>query len=89
MSDIRLVQLRRLLGQGLTDDFAARDAVRHAAPLLAEAFFTEAADSDDVTGSESAVEYLEARLAFFGDLLPGPTAQVIRAHFAALVHAWD
>ncbi len=89
MSDIRLVQLRRILSQDLPSDTAARAAVSQAAPLLADALFAEAADSDDVTGSESALAYLEERLTFFAGLVTEAAAAAIRARFHECLRAWE
>ncbi len=89
-ADIRLIQIGRILGLrplGLTHD-AARDAISMRAPEVALAFFLEAADSDDVTDVASALDYLEARIAFFRDLITPEAAEVILAAFREKLRSW-
>ncbi|HEY5475533.1 MAG TPA: hypothetical protein VIK11_02355 [Tepidiformaceae bacterium] len=89
--DMRLVQIARMLAVPLPELTPASAAALIAArPAdMADAIFHEAADSDDVTGSEAAREYLEARLAFFGELAPPGAAEAIRAGFRERIGAWD
>lgn len=88
----RVVQLARILGRdaGELDDAASARAAIDAHPdELASAFFHEAADSDDVTSVETALEYLEGRFAFFGDLVGAEAAARIRMRFGELVEQWE
>jgi hypothetical protein len=85
-------QLSRILGQPpetLDGDAAARAAIERHADELANAFFHEAADSDDVTSVESAEDYLQVRLDFFGDLVTETAADRIRERFSELVARWE
>ncbi|OAI42508.1 hypothetical protein AYO38_11430 [bacterium SCGC AG-212-C10] len=91
LSDIRLVQLARLLSareHSLPIEEvrarAAADTGRLATTLLAEA-----ADSDDVLSAADAIAFLEDRLHFFGDALSRSTADRVRHDFAELVRQWD
>jgi hypothetical protein len=86
--NIRLRQLSRIYGTTL-DAAAATDAVRRDPLLLAHALFEEAASSDDVTGFEDAVRYFDARIGFFGDLLPADVLPQLRAGFTARWQAWE
>lgn len=89
-ADIRLIQVARILGlplSGLTRD-AAREAIAMRAPEMALAFFLEAADSDDVTGFDSAVDYLDGRITFFGDLVAPAAAETMRAAFRERLRSW-
>jgi hypothetical protein len=89
-ADVRLIQVARILGLrplGLTHD-AARDAIAMRAPEMALAFFLEAADSDDVTGAASALDYLDGRIAFFRDLIAPAAAEVIRTAFREKLRSW-
>jgi len=89
-ADLRLVQLARMLAvplDGLTPA-SATALISARAPDLAAALFREAADSDDVTSIDSAVDYLESRLVSFGDLISAPAATTIRAAFADRIQAW-
>lgn len=88
--DPRLVQLGRILGiepAELDGGRAARIIEDHA-DRLAEAFFLEAVDSDDVTGPDSAAGYLDVRLAFFGEMMSDSAAARIREGFEARVAQW-
>jgi hypothetical protein len=89
LTDIRHVQLSRILNLPRDSRPAAVEAAARAMPhALAEAFFREAVDSDDVTGAESALAYLEDRLAFFGEMLEA-SADGVRAAFETRIEAWD
>ena len=90
-TDIRLVQLARILGlpgETLTAD-AARAAIAARPADVASAFFHEAADNDDVISVAAALDYLEGRLAFFGDLIPASGAAPIRESFRTAVESWE
>jgi len=89
-ADVRLIQVARILGLrplGLTRD-AARDAIAMRAPEMALAFFLEAADSDDVTGAASALDYLEGRIDFFGDLITPAAVAVMQTAFREKLRSW-
>lgn len=89
-ADERTRQLARLLG--LPRDADATRAVQAAAGDpggLAAALVAEAAENDDVTSAAAAVEYLELRLRFFGELIPPEVAEAVRRRFAELAAAWD
>lgn len=83
-----LRQLSRLLGTPLADDRAAEKEVSGRCEELAAALFLEAVDSDDVTGEESALAYLEGRLAYFGVLITPAAGTVIRSAFSERLRAW-
>ena len=88
--DVRLIQLARILGIPSDSDEAAVQAAASASPdRLAEALFQEAADSDDVIDSESAVAYMEARLEYLADFIPATARQPIRERFAGRLTAWE
>lgn len=84
----RLRQLSRLFATPIPDDSAAAAAISARAAELASAFFLEAADSDDVTSEDSALAYLEGRLAYFGPLVAPEAAATVRAIFAERLRAW-
>jgi hypothetical protein len=89
--DIRRVQLARILGlppAALTGRRAGAELAAHPAEL-AQAFFHEAANNDDVISPETALEYLEGRLAFFAGLIPDATLPTIRALFDEHLTAWE
>lgn len=88
--DVRLTQLARILGIPSDSDEAAVKAAASASPgRLAEALFQEAADSDDVIDTESAVAYMEARLEYLSPLLPDDAKGGIRAGFHERIKAWE
>jgi hypothetical protein len=66
----------------------ARAAIAGRTRDFANALFAEAADSDDVTGPQAALDYLEGRLLEFGDLLEPATAEVVRTVFRERLVAW-
>jgi hypothetical protein len=87
----QLVQLSRMLGVPV-EELEQRDlaqTIEDSVGTLAEAFFHEAADSDDVTSIETGMEYLEVRLAYFGELVRPAAAEAIRARFRELVESWE
>lgn len=88
--DLRLLQVARLLAlpAGLTAA-AARAAIAARPADFAAGLVAEAADNDDVISAAAARDYLEARLHDFGELVPWPAGDAVRAAFAALVTAWD
>ena len=89
--DVRLVQLARMLGLPPDDLDRARAtaAVAGRPGDLAEAIFGEAVDSDDVISTETALDYLEGRLVFFGDLITPEAAAAIRRLFRERLRAWE
>jgi hypothetical protein len=89
--EIRIVQAVRMLGldTGVADAETVRQEIAARPERFAGALFQEAADSDDVTGVESALDYLGARLDFFGGLLDGATEGRVRDAFRELVRAWE
>jgi hypothetical protein len=88
--DVRLTQFARILGSPSDSDEAAVKAAASASPdRLADALFQEAADSDDVIDTESAVAYMEARLEYLSPLLPDEARDVIRSSFHQRVKAWE
>ncbi len=90
LTDIRHVQLARILGLPRdSSPLAVENAARAMPSRLADALFSEAADSDDVTGAASAVGYLEDRLAFFEQIVSTETADAVRRVFERHVAAWD
>ncbi|MBI5948198.1 MAG: hypothetical protein HY875_08675 [Chloroflexi bacterium] len=83
-----LLQVSRMLGAGVTTAVTARALIASAPGQLAAALVREAADSDDVTSTEAAMDYLEGRLAELRELLDDATAAAVREAFAASVAAW-
>ncbi len=84
-----LTQLSRIFGVPLATAEDARARVASAPETLAGALFAEAADSDDVTGIPSGLDYLEDRLAFLGDLVEPGAAGAVRAAFRERLRAWE
>jgi hypothetical protein len=82
-------QLTRIFGREIASPDAARAAITSSPAVLADALFAEAADSDDVTGIESALDYLEGRLAFLGNLVEPAAASEIRDAFRKRLRAWE
>jgi hypothetical protein len=90
LTDIRHVQLARILQLPRdTSPGAVQRAVTAMPQALAEGFFSEAVDSDDVTGAAAAMAYLEDRLAFFSEIIDTATADAVRTAFERHVSAWD
>ncbi len=89
-SDVRLIQLARMLGLALPglDRDGARQAIAARPEALGEALFLEAADNDDVVSADAARSYLADRLAFFGDLVSPEGAAAVTAAFEARLAAW-
>jgi hypothetical protein len=88
---VALVQLARIYGldrHQVTGDLARR-TIAADPPRLAAAFFEEAAASDDVTSVESALDYLDGRLDFFGGLLDEDSRAAIISAFRDRLHAWE
>jgi hypothetical protein len=86
---MRLVQLARMLGlplATLTPESACA-AIASRPGDFAATLFSEAADNDDVTSAPAALDYLGARLAYFGDLV-GDAGGDVRRAFASLLEAW-
>lgn len=88
MSDIRFVQFGRIFGAEPSNEIEARAMVTGDALRLADALFSEAADSDDVTSAVSARSYLEARLAYFDGLVDELSSASIRARFEQRLASW-
>jgi hypothetical protein len=91
VTDERLVQLARIMGldRGETTEDTARTAIAADPNRLADELFAEAAASDDVTSEAAALDYLEGRIAFFGDLLDVPVPNTVRTRFAERLEAWS
>jgi hypothetical protein len=90
LTDIRHVQLARILSLPReTTPAAVENAARAMPGALADAFFSEAADNDDVTGAAGALDYLETRLTFFQEILGETTAEAVRDGFARRLEAWS
>ena len=91
MTDIRLVQLARMLSlpaAGL-DAATARRLIAERTGDFAGAIFAEAAQNDDVTSTTAALEYLEARLLEFGDLVDDNVTAAALAAFGVRLAAWE
>ncbi len=96
----RLLQLARLAGvDAFTERFgppqsaapepgALRTLVDERLGDIARALVEEAAASDDVTDTTSAVAYLEDRLATLGDLFSAEQVQALRAAFRERTKEW-
>ncbi|MFN0145559.1 MAG: hypothetical protein ACKVT1_03535 [Dehalococcoidia bacterium] len=90
-SDIRLVQVARMLSLGSHTVTAerARAEIASRPGDFARAFLEEAAASDDVTSTETALDYLESRLAEFGELVERHVAITVRGQFEQLLASWE
>ncbi len=86
-TDPLLRQLSRIYQRPLATADDARSAIAADAGVLASGLFLEAAASDDVTGIQSAMEYVDGRLAELGELVAGQ-GHAIRELFAEKVSAW-
>jgi hypothetical protein len=89
-TDVRLTQLARILDlppSSLTPE-VARAVISARAEDFADELFVEAANNDDVTSIEAALDYLESRLADFGDLVEPDAAARVRAAFGQRLSAW-
>ena len=87
--EIRLTQLRRMLGEPFADLGAAGVAIVHDPARFAQALVAEAAASDDVASVESARAYIEARLAGFAGTVPPEAAGKVRAAVESALAAWS
>lgn len=87
MTDPRHRQLSRIYQRPIEDDEDARAAIAADPGVLASALFLECAESDDVTGVESAESYLAERLDYLRDLL-GENAGSVTAEFETKLQAW-
>jgi hypothetical protein len=76
------------LARGSLDARSASAAIAARRPDFVAALVAEAADNDDVTSAEAALEYLDGRLRFFGDLVGGADGEAIRASFVSATAAW-
>ena len=76
VTDLRLIQAARLLGldRATLTEAAATAAIGAEPAVFGQALFAEAAENDDVTSGAAALDYLETRLRFFGDLVTHPEA---------------
>ena len=86
--DPRLVQLTRILNSSLDSASVAREAVSARPDDVADALVLEASASDDVMSAESAVDYLDGRLSYLGDIVDPAAAERIRARFRERIGNW-
>ena len=86
--EIRLTQLRRMLGEPFADLGEATAAIARDPTRLAQALVTEAAASDDVSSVESARAYIEARLSDLGDTVPAEAGDGVRGAVEAGLAGW-
>lgn len=87
-STIALRQLQRLLGLPGVDAAAIAAAIERDPEALAAGLFEEAVASDDVTGLESALDYLDGRLGELAPYLPATAAARVRGAFATHASRW-
>ena len=87
--EARYKQLSRIFATLIEDDEAARSAISARPGDFASALFLEAADSDDVTSTESALDYLRGRLEFFDDVTTNEARQATEGSFRARLRAWE
>ncbi len=85
-----LTQLARLLSDERARESAAAaaEAVERGLDRLADALTAEAAASDDVVDRESAMVYLDDRIAFFGPLLDETQRSRLRQALMERVATW-
>jgi hypothetical protein len=90
MTDVRLIQVARIYGlaRDETTDETARAAINNDPRRLAEALFEEATASDDVISEATALEYLEGRFAFLGDVVGDAARDATELHFRVRLQAW-
>lgn len=88
-ADPRPRQAARLLGLETVDAASARAAFAQDPGRLAAGLVDEAAASDDVTSAATALDYLETRLAYLGDLIDAATGTAVRERFTEAVRGWD
>jgi len=90
-ADVRLARVARILHLAPPGPTAAdaRAAIAARTGEVAGALFAEAADNDDVTSTEAALDYLESRLSEFGDLVSPDAADRIRVAFRERLKAWE
>jgi hypothetical protein len=88
VSDSRHRQLSRIYERPIESDEDARAAVSADPGILASAIFLEAAESDDVTGAETARTYLADRLAFLSPFADD-VADMVRSAFSERLSAWE
>jgi hypothetical protein len=91
VTEVRLIQAARMMGMERDEvtEQSARTAIASDPVTFADELFLEAAASDDVTSEAAALDYLEGRLAFFGDLLDVPVPNTVRTRFAERLEAWS
>ena len=85
--EIRLTQLRRMLGEAFVDLEAVGAAIAAAPLRFAEALVAEAAASDDVASVAAAREYIEARLTDLA-IVPEGAEVELRAEIERALSAW-
>jgi hypothetical protein len=86
-----LTQLSRLLADPALRQADAASLRRHihaSLPLLADGLVAEAAASDDVMDHDSALAYLDRRLAFFGGLIDAVDQASLRAELVRRIESW-
>jgi hypothetical protein len=88
VSDSRHRQLTRIYERPIESDEDAQAAVSADPGILASAIFLEVAESDDVTGVDSARSYLADRLAFLSPFAD-QVADMVSAAFAERLSAWE
>ncbi len=90
MTDVRLIQVARIYGlvRDEMTDALAKAAVHENPHRLATAIFEEATASDDVISEETALEYLEGRFSFLGDLVVAEDRTAIKRDFQARLEEW-
>ena len=90
MSGVRLIQVARIYGLSRDEitDAKARAAIDDNPHQLAEALFAEAAASDDVISETTALDYLEGRFAFLGDLVNEQARAETEQRFRVRLQEW-
>ncbi len=86
-----LTQLSRLLsdpGLRQTDTASVRRKIAASLPALADGLVAEAAASDDVLDHDSALAYLDRRIAFFGDLIGVAERATLWAELIRRIEEW-
>jgi len=86
-----LAQLSRLLGDEslrAAAPPALQDALQRGHERIAAGLVAEAADSDDVSDRDSAVSYVDLRLAALASVLPEPEQARIARHARDLIGKW-
>ena len=78
-------QIRSIEGDqmGCIQDLARRNVRK-----ITRLFIHDAIADDNVQTSEQAQQFLEQRLAFFGELLPNDVKSQIRQHYSTMTAMW-